>query len=93
MKKWLKNLLGLNKEAEPLEEEHIKSFGFKETLRRSHFIYYKKGKLTLKWDFHVEHNLITIKWNKSMRFFGNVETKDQLSEVLERINKYFGKSE
>ena len=91
---WLRKLLKSNKEkTESLDEKHIKYFGFEETLRRSHFIYYKKGKMTLKWDFHVEHNLITIKWNKSMRFFGNVETKDQLSEVLERINKYFGKGE
>lgn len=89
---WLKNLLGLNKET-PLDENAIKSFGFEETLHRSHYIYYKKGKMTIKWDFHVEHMLITIKWGKSMRFFGNVETKEQLGDILYRINKYFGKGE
>jgi len=73
-----------------LEEKDLLKLGFQETLRRGHYLYFKRGKMTLKWDFHVEHRLITIKWGRALRFFGNVETKEQLVRNLELITKYFG---
>ena len=82
-----------NKQKEYLDEKDIVRHGFVESLRRSHFIYYKKGKMSLKWDFHVEHRIVTIKWGKALRFFGNIETKQEFDAVISKINKYFGKGE
>lgn len=73
-----------------LDEKDILKHGFEETLRRNHFIYYRKGKMSLKWDFHVEHRIVTIKWGKALRFFGNVETPMEFDAIMAKINKYFG---
>ena len=66
--KWL-----LRKFSQPLTEEYIKGLGFKKTYSKGHYIYFVKGKMNVKWDFHVEHALVTVKWGKGLRFFGNVE--------------------
>lgn len=78
-----------SKEVKYLTEKEIKNLGFKETLHKSHFIYFKKGNMSLKWDFHVAHRMVTIKWGKSMRFFGIVETVKELETIINNINKYF----
>ena len=82
--------IGKNTDKRYLEEQDIRNHGFVETLKRSHFIYYKKGKMSLKWDFHVEHRIVTIKWGKALRFFGNVETKQEFDKIMKTITKYFG---
>ena len=78
-----------NKEDGYLRVYDIEKLGFKETLVKSHFMYFRKGNMSLKWDFHVDHRVIILKWNKSMRFFGNVETKEELKSILNKIDKYF----
>ncbi len=79
-----------SKDEEYLTQKDIESLGFKETLTKGHFVYFKKGNMSLKWDFHVEHRVVSLRWGKSMRFFGNVETKEELKQVLNKIDKYFG---
>lgn len=78
------------KEKQYLKEEDIKKLGFKETKQQGHYQYFRKGNMSLKWDFHTNHRLITLRWGKSMRFFGNVETKEELADILRKINVYFG---
>jgi len=87
--KLINRLFIRNKETKYLTEKDIKSLGFKDTLQKGHFQYFKKGNMSLKWDFHIEHRLITLKWGKAMRFFGNIETKEELKAALNKINKYF----
>lgn len=83
-----------NKESkEYLTKKDIKKLGFKETKQQGHMQYFKKGNMSLRWDFHVEHRIVTIKWGKSMRFFGIVETAEELETIVNNINKYFGKSD
>ena len=81
-----------NKKSEYLTDEDIKSLGFKETSTKGHLSTFRKGLMSIKWDFHITHRVITIKWGKSMRFFGIVETKDELKRIINNINKYFGNS-
>ena len=81
---YIKRLVGLS----PLTEEYVKSLGFKKTYSKSHYIYFTKGKLNVKWDFHVAHALVTIKWGKGLRFFGNVETEREFKAVVDKLNKY-----
>lgn len=82
---YLKGLVG----RKPLSEEYIRSLGYKKTYSKSHYIYFTKGKLNVKWDFHVDHALITVKWGKGLRFFGNVETEREFKSVVDKLNKYF----
>ncbi len=91
IKMWVKYLgwFGIKPETY-LSEEDIKKLGFKETLQKGHFMYFKKGNMSLKWDFHIEHRMITLRWGKSMRFLGNVETKEELKSILNKVNRYFG---
>jgi hypothetical protein len=72
-----------------LQNADIINLGFKETKNEGHIINFKRGNMSLKWDFHVAHRIITIKWGKSMRYFGIVETPRDLDIVLFNIEKYF----
>ena len=83
------NIFKRNKEVEYLEQKDIEKLGFKETLTKGHLAYLKKGNMFIKWDFHVTHRIVTIKWGKSMRFFGIVETAKELENIINNINKYF----
>lgn len=71
----------------------IRELGFKETLTKGHVTYFKKGNMSLKWDFHMSHRQVTLKWGKFIRHIGIIETKDELVVVLKNINKYYGKGE
>ncbi len=80
------------KETKYLTREDIIKTGFKITVKeKGHIEYFKRGNMSLKWDFHVEHRIVTIKWGKSMRFFGVVETIDELKIIIKNIDKYFGR--
>lgn len=72
-----------------LKQSDIERLGFKETLTKGTLMYFKKGNMSLKWDFHVTHRIVTIKWGKSMRFFGIVETADELDTIVFNIDEYF----
>jgi hypothetical protein len=95
IKMWTKFLVWFNNvpEKEMLTEDDIKSLGFKETLTKGHIMYFKKGNMSLKWDFHVTHRQVVLKWGKSIRYIGIIETKNDLVMVLWNINKYYGKGE
>lgn len=82
---YIKGLFGYK----PLSEEYIKELGFKKTYSKSHYVYFTKGKLNVKWDFHVDHALVTVKWGKGLRFFGNVETEREFKSVVDKLDKYF----
>ena len=79
------------KEIEYLSQSDIEKLGFKETLTKDTLMHFKKSNMTLKWDFHVTKRIVTIKWGKSMRFFGIIETTKELETIMKNINKYFGK--
>ena len=85
MKFWKRN----KKEKQYLTQKDIEKLGFKETKQQGHLQYFKNGNMSLKWDFHVTHRIVTIKWGKSMRFFGVIETAEELENVINKINKYF----
>lgn len=85
---WFKKILK-RKEKEYLTEKDIIKLGFKDTLTKGHLMHFRKGNMSLKWDFHVAHRMVTVKWGKSMRFFGIVETAEELKSVVNNINKYF----
>ena len=78
-----------NEKERYLDQSDIEKLGFKETLTKGTLVYFKKGNMSLKWDFHVTHRIVTIKWGKSMRFFGIVETAKELENIINNINKYF----
>jgi hypothetical protein len=74
-----------------LNQTDIEKLGFKETLTKGHITNFKRGNMSLKWDFHVTKKIVTIKWGKAMRFFGVVETPEELKKIIKNIDKYFGK--
>ena len=81
------------KDIEYLKDTDIFELGFKEIgVGKNTIMNFKKGNMTLKWDFHITKRIVTIKWGKSMRFFGVVETNKELEVIMKNINKYFGKN-
>lgn len=91
MNKLISWLFSTKKENKYLTQKDIVKLGFKETKQQGHLQYFKKGNMSLKWDFHITKRIITIKWGKSLRHFGIVETNKELKKIINNIDIYFNK--
>lgn len=81
---WCKELCGLRK----LREEDFKKKGFKKASTKGTELTFYKGNTMLKWDKHPKKKLLIIRWQKSLRYYGVIETPKELKKVLERVFDY-----
>ena len=79
-----KELCGFRK----LREKDILDSGFRKASTKGTELTFYKGNTVLKWNKHPKRRLVTIRWQKSLRYFGVVETPRELKKILTRVFDY-----
>jgi len=89
--KWIKDIVRLCKRLcgiGDLREEDFENRGFRKISTRGSELTFYRGNTTLKWNKHPRKSLLTIRWQKSLRYFGVVKTPRELNKILTRVFDY-----